>query len=190
MSDGKEREIQHMIVTSFWDASGKPISTEEFLNNLFAELPNFFKDEEELRILWSNSKTRKTLLEKLSEVEFSGDELNTLKKIINAEKSDLYDVLNYVFNSDIKPITRKERVTQAKADILTSLDEKQQEFIKFVLSRYIETGVEELDQEKLPLLLINKYQSLEDAKTILGDVKNISRLFVGFQKYLYQSKAA
>ncbi|SMN14312.1 Type I restriction-modification system, restriction subunit R [uncultured Candidatus Thioglobus sp.] len=190
LSDGKEREIQHMIATSFWDASGKPISTEEFLRNLFEELPNFFKDEEELQILWSNPKTRKTLLEKLSEAGFGGDELNTLKKLINAEKSDLYDVLSYIFNGNVTPITREERVKRAKTDMLMSLNERQQEFIEFVLDKYIKTGVEELDQEKLSLLLMNKYQSLEDAKMILGDAKNIVRLFVEFQKYLYQPKAA
>jgi type I restriction enzyme R subunit len=43
-----------MISTSFWSADGKPISSEEFLNNLFGELPKLFKDEEELRKLWSN----------------------------------------------------------------------------------------------------------------------------------------
>ena len=67
---------------------------------------------------------------------------------------------------------------------------KQKEFIEFVLSKYIETGVEELDQEKLPILLTNKYQSLEDAKSILGDVANISRLFIEFQEHLYKQSAA
>ncbi len=49
LRNGKEREIQSMISTSFWSADGKPISAEEFLNNLFGELPKLFKDEEELR---------------------------------------------------------------------------------------------------------------------------------------------
>lgn len=179
-----------MIATSFWSADGKPISAEEFLNNLFGELPNFFKNEEELRTIWSNPVTRRTLLEKLDEAGFGRDELNTLKKLIDAEKSDLYDVLEYVFNSDIKPITREQRVTRAEASIFAFLNDKQREFIKFVLSKYVETGVEELDQEKLPILLTNKYQSLEDAKEILGDVSNISLLFIEFQKHLYETKTA
>ena len=190
LRDGKEREIQHMMATSFWSADGKPISAEEFLNNLFGELPNFFKNEDELRTLWSNPITRKTLLEKLDEAGFGKEELTTLQKLIDAEKSDLYDVLEYVFNSDIKPITREERVTRAKATILALLNDKQKEFIEFVLSKYIETGVEELSQEKLPILLTNKYQSLEDAKEILGDVANISSLFIEFQQYLYLQKTA
>ena len=190
LKDGKEREIQSMISTSFWSADGKPISAEEFLNNLFGELPNLFKSEDELRTLWSNPLTRRTLLEKLDAAGFGKDELTTLQKLIDAEKSDLFDVLEYVFNSDIKPMTREARVAAAQATIFALLDNKQKEFIEFVLSKYIETGVEELDQEKLPILLTNKYQSLEDAKDILGDVANISRLFIEFQQHLYQSKAA
>lgn len=188
LRDGKEREIQHMISTSFWSADGKPISAEEFLNNLFGELPNLFKNEDELRTLWSNPMTRRVLLEKLEDVGFGKQELFTLQTLIDAEKSDLFDVLEYVFNSDIKPMTREERVAAAQATIFALLNNKQKEFIEFVLSKYIETGVEELDQEKLPILLTNKYQSLEDAKEILGNVANISTLFIEFQKHLYQKK--
>lgn len=190
LKDGKEREIQSMISTSFWSADGKPISAEEFLNNLFGELPNLFKSEDELRTLWSNPITRRTLLEKLDAAGFGKEELITLQKLIDAEKSDLFDVLEYVFNSDIKPITREARVSAAQAAIFALLDNKQKEFIEFVLSKYVETGVEELDQEKLPILLTNKYQSLEDAKEILGEVANISRLFIEFQQHLYKHKAA
>jgi type I restriction enzyme, R subunit len=190
LKDGKEREIQHMIGTSFWSADGKPISAEEFLNSLFGELPNFFKNEKELRTLWSSPITRKTLLEKLDDAGFGKAELNTLKTLIDAEKSDLFDVLEYVFNSDNIPITREARVTAAKETIFALLNDKQKEFIEFVLSKYIETGVEELDQEKLPILLTNKYQSLEDAKEVLGDVGSISSLFIEFQKHLYEQKVA
>ena len=190
LRDGKEREIQHMIATSFWSADGRPISAEEFLHNLFGELPNMFKSEEELRRLWSNPFTRRTLLEKLDVAGFGKEQLTILQKLIDAEKSDLFDVLEYVFNSEIKPITREARVAAAVATIFALLNDKQKEFIAFVLSKYIETGVEELDQEKLPILLTNKYQSLEDAKKILGDTANISRLFIEFQKYLYKEGIA
>jgi len=185
LSDGKEREIQHMIATSFWSIEGKPVSAEEFMQNLFGKMPDLFKSEDELRKIWSNPITRKSLLEKLDEEGFGNDQLKTLQKLINAEKSDLFDVLEYVFNMQ-QPITRKERVEKAKDNILTNLNDQESEFIDFVLSKYIETGVEELDQEKLPALLTNKYQSLEDAKNILGDPKKINLLFIDFQKYLYQ----
>lgn len=190
LRDGKEREIQHMISTSFWSADGTPISAEEFLQSLFGTLPDFFKSEEELRTIWSNPITRRTLLDKLSDAGYDRDALLNLQKLINAEKSDLFDVLEYVFNSDIKPITRLERVAAAQSNIFALLDAKQKDFIEFVLTKYIETGVEELDQEKLPILLTTKYQSFTDAQTVLGDLTNVKNLFIDFQKYLYQQRVA
>ena len=190
LSDGKEREIQHMTSTSFWDADGKPISSEEFLENVFGELPNFFKDEQELRKIWSDPITRKNLLDKLDDAGFGQGELETLRKLINAENSDLFDVLEYVFDSDVKPITREERATKAESVIYTSMNESQKEFIEFILSKYVEAGISELDQDKLSPLLISKYQSLQDAIEILGGIQQTRNLFLSFQKHLYQQQWA
>lgn len=188
LKGGKELEIQHSTETMFWDANGIPITSEQFLNNLFGEIPNLFKSEAELRELWSNPITRKTLLEKLASAGYGEEELNGLRKLIDAQKSDLFDVLEYVFNSDIKPITRAERVAAAEATIFTLMNEKQKEFIEFVLSKYVETGVSELDQTKLPILLSSMFQSQQDGIAELGgDVMKIRNLFVEFQQYLYQS---
>jgi len=189
LRDGKEREIQHMIATSFWSADGKPISAEEFLNNLFGDLPGFFKDEKELRTIWSNPVTRRALLERLAEAGYGKDELSMLQKLINAEKSDLFDVLEYIAFA-LNPITRELRVAQAQTEIFNDLDSHQKEFLEFVLSKYIETGVEELDQEKLPMLLELKYQSISDAAEMLGGVEKIRDTFVSFQGYLYAEKSA
>jgi type I restriction enzyme R subunit len=185
LRDGKEREINHMISTSFWSKDGKPITATEFMENLFGKMPDFFHSEDELRKIWSKPDTRKNLLDKLSEEGFGGDELKTLQKLIDAQNSDLFDVLEYVFNSQ-KPITRVQRVEKAKIDIFKNLNDQESEFINFILSKYIEIGVEELWKDKLPTLLRNKYGSLDDAKNTLGDVNKISLLFIDFQKYLYQ----
>jgi type I restriction enzyme, R subunit len=190
LRDGKEREIQHMISTSFWSAEGKPISAEEFLSGLFGELPRLFKDEEELRRLWGNPITRKTLLEKLDKAGFPKSDLLTLQQLVNMENSDLYDVLEYVFNADYKALTREARVALTQSSIYALLNEKQKEFVAFVLSKYIQSGIDELDQETLPILLENKYQSLEDARAILGSVSEIRKLFIEFQQHLYEEVAA
>ena len=188
LKNGKELTIQHTTQTMFWDASGKPITSEEFLNNLFGEIPNLFKSEAELRQLWSNPITRRTLLEKLESAGYGIEELNALRKLVDAENSDLFDVLEYVFNSDIKPITRSERVAAAEATIFTLMNEKQKEFIEFVLSKYVETGVGELDQTKLPVLLSSMFQSQQDGIAELGgDVTKIRNLFIEFQQHLYQT---
>jgi len=189
LRDGKEREIQHMMATSFWSADGKPISSTEFLEKLYGTLPNFFKDEDELRSIWANPQTRRALLEKLSESGYGKEELETLQKLLEAEKSDLFDVLEYVAYN-IQPISREARVLQAKESIYHDLDSKYKEFIDFVLEKYIETGIEELDQGKLVSLLNLKYHSVTDAMSILGSVDTIRDTFISFQKYLYEKKSA
>jgi type I restriction enzyme, R subunit len=188
LRDGKEREIQHMISTSFWSADGKPVSVEEFLHNMFGAMPEFFKSEEELRKIWSNPQTRKVFLDKISELGYGQSELETIQKMIDAEDGDLFDVLAYV-SFATQPISRKERVDKTKNNILNGLDKAQKEFLEFVLSKYENKGVEELGEEKLPILLNLKYHSPADAINILGDVENIRLNFFQMQKGLYQAMA-
>jgi type I restriction enzyme R subunit len=187
LRDGKEREIQHMTATSFWGADGKPISAQEFLENLFGSLPEFFTSEDELRKIWSAPITRKALLEKLEQAGYGKDELSAMQSLINAEKSDLFDVLEYVAFA-VSPITREARVAKAQSKIFEFLDGKQKEFVEFVLSKYIETGVEELDQEKLPTLLTLKYHAISDAAEVLGGVDAIRNTFIVFQRHLYEQQ--
>src|SRR3989339_68330 len=137
LRDGKEREIQHMVSTSFWGADGKPISVEEFLQNM-----------------------------------------------IEAEDSDLFDVLAYV-SFAIPPVSRLDRVAKTKSGILKGLGDEQKDFLEFVLAKYIDKGVEELAEEKLPTLLNLKYKAIADAVTILGEVEKIRLTFFNFQKKLY-----
>jgi len=184
LRDGKEREIQHMISTSFYSADGRTISIQEFMDNMFGAMPEFFKSEEELRKIWSNPTTRKVFLDKIAEKGFGKDELETLQKMIDAEQSDLFDVLTYI-SFLTKPISRVERVEQSKDKIFEGLDEKQKEFLDFVLSKYEEKGVEELDEEKLPVLLNLKYHAIANAEQSLGNVDSIRSVFFNFQKALY-----
>ena len=185
LGDGKEREIQHMATTLFYDADGKPLTAEQFMEKLFGKLPDFFKNEEQLRKIWSKPDTRKALLEKLADAGFGKEQLHIMQSLINAEKSDLFDVLEYI-SFAVQPITREMRVAKAQSNIFVALGNEQKQFVEFVLSKYIETGVEELDQEKLAPLLTLKYQALDDAKEILGTIESIRNLFIGFQQYLYQ----
>jgi type I restriction enzyme R subunit len=122
LRDGKEREIQHMISTSFWDTKGKPISAEDFLKNIFGTLPEFFKNEDELRAIWANPITRRVFLFKMSELGYDQEKLESLQNMINADDSDLFDVLAYV-SFAIQPITREERVSEVKSIILEKLND-------------------------------------------------------------------
>jgi type I restriction enzyme R subunit len=190
LADGKERTIQHIAVTTFWGQNGKPLSAAEFLTLLFGKLPEFFRDEDELRAIWSMPDTRKKLLEGLAEKGFGKDQLSEMQKIIDAENSDLFDVLAHV-SFALQPITREERAARAIAIINAHFNSKQQSFLDFVLSHYVKVGVEELDQEKLtPLLRLKYHDSISEAVADLGKPEDIGKVFTGFQKYLYQEIGA
>ncbi len=112
-----------------------------------------------------------------------------MQKIIDAEKSDLFDVLAYVAYA-LPPLTREQRAARARVAISTRFNGKQQAFLDFVLAHYVGVGVDELDQEKLtPLLRLKYSNSISDAIADLGRPEDISKVFVGFQKYLYQPTA-
>jgi len=186
LADGKARLIQHMMVTSFWHPDGTPMSAQQFMEDLFGKLPEFFKDEEELRALWSRPDTRRKLLELLAEQGFGREPLAEMQKIISAEKSDIFDVLAYVAYSSA-PLTRDERANKARVIITQHFSTKQQVFLDFVLAHYVTVGVEELDQAKLtPLLKLKYHDSLADAVADLGKPEEIGKTFAGFQQYLYQ----
>jgi len=189
LADGKERTIQHMMVTSFWHPDGTPMSAQQFMEALFGRLPEFFKNEHELRALWSAPDTRGKLLEGLAEKGFGKDQLAEMQKIIDAEKSDLFDVLAHIAYASA-PLTRQDRAANAKVIISTHFNSKQRVFLDFVLSHYVSVGVEELDQAKLtPLLRLKYHDSIADAVADLGQPEEIGKMFSGFQKYLYQQQA-
>lgn len=156
---------------------------------LFGKLPEFFKNEAELRAIWSAPDTRAKLLQGLAEKGFGKEQLAEMQRIIDAEKSDLFDVLAHVAYA-LPPLTREERAAKAKVKISVHFNNKQQVFLDFVLSHYVNVGVEELDQNKLtPLLRLKYHDSIADAMADLGKPDEIGRVFTSFQKYLYQEAA-
>jgi type I restriction enzyme R subunit len=187
LADGKERTIQHMMSTTFWSADGRPMSAAQFLENMFGALPEFFKDEAELRGIWSKPDTRKALLAGLSDKGYGRDTMTEMQRIIEAENSDLFDVLAYVAFA-LHPETREARADQAKVLIHSNYSDKQRGFLEFVLAQYVKQGVDELDQEKLsPLLRLKYNNAISDAVADLGSVEEIRDAFTGFQRYLYKS---
>ncbi|MCH7535363.1 MAG: DEAD/DEAH box helicase family protein [Bacteroidetes bacterium] len=187
LSDNKVRELDSMIRTSFWSPDGTPISGEEFLKELFGSLPEFFKNEDELREIWSRPDTRKKLLDELGEKGYGKAQLEELRLLVHGENSDLYDVLAYVaYHKEL--VSRSTRADKAKVHF-DNYDQKQQVFLNFVLEQYVKLGVDELDESKLPELLELKYEAITDAKNELGDITSIRNTFIGFQEHLYKQVA-
>jgi len=186
LSDGKTRSILHISSVMYWDDSGTPITAGEFMKQMFADLPQFFEDEDQLRDIWGNPNTREKLLKDLSAAGYDEEKLEGMKDLIDAKHSDVYDVLAYVAYAT-ETRTRTERVSESKQAIAGAYNNyKQIEFIEFILDKYIEDGVKELSPSKIQSLVTLKYNTISDAATVLGSPKAIRETFVGFQKYLYQ----
>ena len=165
---------------------GKLITLKEFVNVLVDNdtLPKFFKDDEDLRTQWQSPETRKALLEKMEHDGFSLDKLLKVQEMLNYEKCDLLDVLEYLAYQT-SPIEREQRVAIARSGITADLNENQTDFVNFVLDQYIQQGYTELSMENLPELIKLKYGTINDAKAELGSLGEINKVFVGFQKGLY-----
>lgn len=186
LADGKERTLQHISATMFYSPDGRPLSAAEFVERLYGELPALFKDEADLRALWGAPATRQALLDGLSERGYGREQLNEIARMIDAEKSDLFDVLAYIAFAT-PTITRTERVASRRGAVLRPYDLKLQEFLEFVLGQYVERGVDELGADRLAPLMELKYSAVSDAAAKLGgDVKAIREAFLRSQARLYE----
>lgn len=183
LSDGRTRKIKYLKSDMFWGAAGKPISAEEFLKAMFGQMPEFFTSVEDLQEKWSTPKTRDALLRKMDEAGYGKDVLKQVRTLIDAENSDLLDVLEYI-SFNIEPIERTVRVKKVERYRAT-LDDKERDFVNFIINLYIKEGVEELSADKLPTIVAMKYGSISDGMKVLGGVDVAKKAFLNFQRNLY-----
>ena len=189
LADGKARAIQHMVATTYWHPDGRPMSAAQFLQQLYGTLPDLFKDEDELRALWSDPATRRQLLSGLEANGFGPDQLREIQRFLEAEHCDLYDVLAHI-RFALAPLSRQDRADGALEAIGASYTDKQQAFLQFVLAQYVKVGVDELDPGKLSTLLKLRYDNaIADSTVDLGPTAEIRSMFVGFQKWLYEAQS-
>ncbi len=185
LADGKEREIKYTVDTKFY-LDGKPVSPQEFLEKMFGELPDLFKDEEELREKWSNPQTRDALLQGLAERGFGEEILQALKVLIDAEDSDVYDILRFVAYAR-DTMTRFERSGLVREYYLEQLNANEREFVEFILKTYEAEGENELSMQNLRSLVNLKYHTMKDAEAKLGTPAEIVHDYLELQKELYVS---
>lgn len=179
-----EIEVTYTVMTTFWHPDGRQVTVKEFIDMLYGELPELFASEADLRRIWSMPDTRQKLLEGLKERGFGPEQLHEIQLILDAEESDLFDVLAHIAYK-YPPQTRNSRAQRALREVGGRYASKQRAFIEFVLSHYVRTGVEELNMPKLATLLNLRYGSLDDAMRVLGDPHDVRQMFREFQGYLY-----
>lgn len=188
LADGKDRAFQHISATTFWSVDGRPVSAQQFIQDLFGQLPDLFRDEDELRALWSQPDTRRKLVEGLTERGFTGEALDGIRRAADAQESDLFDVLAFIAYAR-PPLKRSERANTRRDAILSRYGDKQRDFLDFMLAQYAVVGESELDDGKLPALLELKYGTPMDAVRELGSVAEIRSTFLGFQRSLYEGES-
>lgn len=178
------------IDTRYVGADGTPLSAEEFLKQLVGSLPSLYKNVEQLRKIWKNPSERAILFKELENSGFSTKNLQDLKSMMNAEDSDIFDVLAYLsFNTPMK--TRKERVVKVKSkEKLFNIysDYKAIDFLNFVLERYEQDGVEELGEDKLgDLIKLSSFGTIQDAEQAFGGLHQIKQAYNNLQANIYQA---
>jgi type I restriction enzyme R subunit len=187
LRNGKELAFQNMTEKMFYSVDGKTMTLAEFIQSLFntLDMPEFFKNEEELRAIWSVPTTRKQLLHNLENAGFPQKQLEDIQDLIDARSSDLFDVLEYV-KYHFTPVMREERAVISRGIMETELTAKQMEFVDFLVQQYVVAGVDELDDSKLETLLAIKYKTATEGVAILGSVDIARNIFLSFQKHLYK----
>ncbi len=183
LSDGRARRIRFINDVMFWGADGKPVSTHDFINEMFGRLPDFFSSSDDLHQMWADPDTRDALLKKLEEAGYGEDVLKDIRKIIDAEKCDLLDVLEYIAYATT-PIERRERAERINSYYM-SLTAAQQQFVEYLVGAYIRSGVDELKMNKLKTLLELKFGSVPEGISALGGAPMARQVFKDFQYRLY-----
>lgn len=161
------------------------LTIQEFIKELFGQIPHFFNGEEDLQMKWQHPETRRALLEVLDEAGFAEEKLEMLKKVLKMDKCDLLDVLQYIaFNTE--PMEREKRAEIVRKQYVALFNKKQQEFDNLILEYYCRNGFKELGMDKLKPFIDIHFHTIADAKRELQcEVPDIRQHFIELQKELY-----
>jgi type I restriction enzyme R subunit len=186
LSSGRQLKVLDIEVRYVGD-DGRPLTAKEYLDKLLGILPKFFDSEAELRELWSKPETREELLRELANVGFDEEQLESLQKMVQAEDSDIFDVLAFlVFESQMR--TREERAEDARNETLTKpfKNNKAKFFLSFLIDRYERDGIDELKRDRLGELITLSKMTVSDATKAFGSSDNLLEAYYDVQKSLYK----
>ena len=187
LADGKVRRIKIIATTTYWGPDGKPMSATEFLERLFGDLSGIVTDEDQLRSTWSDPDTRERFMEKLDEAGYDRDRLDDIRRLVDAPKSDLFDVLAYVLFTK-PPRTRSDRADGVRSSSFADAEtDEMRELLKGILNAYETAGEEELSSSSLGQFLRTRYGSVSEGKAALGDLQEVKRAFTDLQSVIYKN---
>lgn len=188
---GKGRKIE---ITrrryQYISTSGKTLDAEAYLREIIGHLPALYQDEAQLRRIWQSPETRKALLDKLELEGLAGEQLQEFKRLLNAENSDIIDILTYLqYNREL--LTYTERVLMAKSEqafFERYRDQRAKNFLYFILDQYRQHGIRELDADNLSQLLQKSLfkGNRHEAAQAFGDSHKIKAAFLELQVLLFK----
>ena len=188
LSNNRTIEINDVQI-QYIDEDGRPLTAEEFLKRVLGFLPALYKNETQLRQLWANPETRKEAFEYLRNKNIAEEHLESLKQIIDAKDCDIFDVLNHISNHKAL-LTRTQRASTVRNNnqfFGVYKDLQAQEFLHFLLERYEQDGIKELDRSNLSELIKLKKMDASEVISIFGGPDKLVEAFIKLQEELYRA---
>ena len=128
------------------------MSAAEFLERLFGDLAGLIADEDELRATWADPDNRERFLEQLSDHGYDQSRLEDIRHLVDAPRSDLFDVLGYVLFAHA-PKTRHERAEDVRRGGIPGVGEEMRQLLLGILRAYETHGEGELATPKARFIL-------------------------------------
>jgi type I restriction enzyme R subunit len=184
LADGKARRIRFVAATTYWSHDGRPITAQEFMEQLFGDLGGLVVDEDDLRAKWSDPERRAGFKAQLDALGYDADKLDEMRRLIDAPNSDVFDVLAHV-RFALAPLARADRADRARGAGLSGYEPEMREFLDYVLRGYEMHGTTQLEIGRIADLLRVRYGTTSEAKQRLGTVPEIRAAFIDIQRHLY-----
>lgn len=186
LADNREIKIINIETRYLDPTTGKHLSSEDFIKKILGELPKFYQNEHDLRLAWANPETREKFLKNLEYIWLDAEQIENLKKIFEAEKSDIFDILAYIsYGNEMK--NRMERSKIAKSILEKYENPKAKDFLQFLLRLYEREWIMSFKKDGLSskIELFNRWLAREIAAEF-GWVQELKQAYYDLQKGIYE----
>ena len=186
LADNREVKIINIETRYLDPTTGKHLSSEDFIKKILGELPKLYQSEHDLRLAWVNPETREKFLKNLEYIWLDAEQIENLKKVFEAEKSDIFDILAYIsYGNEIK--NRTERSKIAKSILEKYKNPKAKDFLQFLLELYEREWIMNFKKDGLSskIELFNRWLAREIAAEF-GWVQELKQAYYDLQKGIYE----
>ena len=186
LADNREVKIINIETRYLDPTTGKHLSSEDFIKKILGELPKLYQNEHDLRLAWANPETREKFLKNLEYIWLDAEQIENLKKVVEAEKSDIFDILAYIsYGNEIK--NRTERSKIAKSILEKYKSPKAKDFLQFLLELYEREWIMNFKKDGLSskIELFNRWLAREIAAEF-GWVQELKQAYYDLQKGIYE----